>query len=250
MILTLLGFTSTANAQTWIEERLESYCGGYNTWQEVDINDWDMTDDWDEDFQDGIEVHPAGFRYYVLGHYNEPPICMLVPESSDKKVEVLIESPLENANLCIYDASYDQVASNNVGNVQNCGTGKVYACFTAATVGGGDLGFYVMCNNEGCEDSEVPVWIRIRVSDQSWSAGKTSTADDLEHWCEAERGTHLIEDDYSSPLYYTYPSDLVPDEPSNYPFHIHQIFGKNAGSRTSPSLWVTLAAFGLWLVIG
>lgn len=267
MFLTLLGFTSTANAQ--ITDQLESYCGtgAYDTWTDVDMTEWYMRDDWEDFFEDGMspyypnanpgvrEVYPAGFRYYVLGHYNEPPVCMLVPGSADTKVEILIESPLENANLCIYDASYNQVSTNNVGNIQNCGSGKVYACFTAATVGSGDFGFLVKCM-EGCEDSDVPVWMRIRVSKMTWEDGKSDTTDDLEHWCEGERGSivdidaYNIESDWDEPLYYTYPSDLIPDEPSEWPFHIHQIWGKNAGSQTSPSMWAALAAVGVWLLLG
>jgi len=250
-----------------IQADLEGYCGTtpdengnlpVTNWTDVPIEDWYFGNDWDEFLANGTEpiegaggVFPAGFRPYTLSHYSEPPICMLVPESGDKKVEILLESPLGNANLCIHDASYDKVGQNNVGNIENCGTGKIYACFTAATVATDgqdpeDFGFYVSCD-QGCEDSDVDVWIRVRISPTSWDQGKTGVANDLEHWCEKERGTHVGgEDDLDSALYYTYPSDLVPDEPSEYPFHIRQIFGRNAGSQPRP-VWITtaLAVVGL-----
>jgi len=220
----------------------------FNTWNEVPSNQWYWGNDWDEFLANGTSpfasdgdgnVYPAGFRNYQLAHYSEPPICMFVPGSRDKKVEILMESPLENANLCLRDAGYDGVGTNNVGNIDNCGSGKIYACFTAATTENQNLGFYVACES-GCEDMALDVWIRVRVSQQSWSQGKTNSTDDLEHWCEGERGTHVDGDDLDSPLYYTYPSDLIPDEPSEYPFHIRYIFGRNAGGMERPSLWISM----------
>jgi len=140
---------------------------------------------------------------------------------------------MDNANLCINDAAYAGVGNNNVGSGMNCGTGKIYACFTAATATNENFGFFVDCK-EGCEDMDIDVWIRIRVSDRSWDEGKTDTESDLEHWCEQERGNTNVQGN----MYYTYPSDLLPDEPSDYPFHIRQIFGFNAGSQTKPRVWL------------
>jgi len=189
-------------------------------------------------------VHPAGFVPFELARYSEPPIAIMVDGSRDKKIEILMESPMDNVNLCINDASYTGVGTNNVGSVQNCGTGKLYACFTGATAEDEeDFGFYVDCKS-GCEDMAIDVWMRVRVSDQSWDQGKTNTTNDLEHWCETERGTTMNND--GATLYYTYPSDLLPDKPSKYPFHIIQIFGRNAGSQTRPNIW----AISLVAVLG
>lgn len=245
--------TYLLTAQANILNDLRNYCPNdengntmYNTWSDVDTSLWYWGNDWDEFVANGTapgggegEVYPAGFRPYTLAHYSEPPICMFVPGSRDRKVEILMESPLENANLCIRDASYNGAGTNDVGNIENCGSGKIYACFTAATVSGSNFGFYVSCDS-GCEDMAVDVWMRVRVSDESWTAGKTTTEDDLEHWCEGERGHHFDSDDYDSPLYYTYPSDLIPDEPSEYPFHIRYIFGRNAGGMERPSVLTTV----------
>lgn len=252
-----------------IQTQLRSYCprdsngaDTYVSWSEVDEGDannegdWYWGDDW-EDFlrnstaKDGTTgsfppdggIHPAGFKLYNLAIYSEPPVCFFVPQSRNKKVEILIESDLENANLCITDASANGVGTNDVGNVENCGSGKVYACFTAATASGSNFGFYVSCKY-GCEDSDVDIWVRIRTSKLTWDTGKTDTANDLEHWCEAERGTNfLYDEDDDSKKYYTYPSDLVPDEPSEYPFHINQIFGFNSGGVTRPTWLLSLLAF-------
>jgi len=237
---------------------------GYWSWGATgaSASDWYWGNDWSEFLANGTEkdgstvsappaggIHPAGFSLYTLAQYQEPPICMFIPGSRNKKVEILMESDLDNANLCITDASYKGVATNDVGNVKVCGSGKIYACFTAAS-GTEDtdenFGFYVSCE-EGCEDSELDVWIRIRISNADWDTGKTGVADDLEHWCEAERGTNIDPDDLTSPKYYTYPSDLVPENPSEFPFHIVQIPGGNAGGRSGPHLLLlsVLALVGL-----
>lgn len=230
------------------------YCpDGYTTWDSgyaVPEDNWYFGNDWaefiaNETSPDGYNgVYPAGFKPFVLTRYSEPPICIHVDGTHDKKVEILMESPMDNVNLCIHDASYTGAGNNNVGSVQNCGTGKIYACFTAATADGENFGFYVDCQ-EGCEDMDVDVWMRVRVSERSWDLGKTNYTDDLEHWCEAERGATLDNDGVT--MYYTYPSDLVPDEPSQYPFHIRQIFGRNAGSHSRPNIWAIslIALLGL-----
>lgn len=235
----------------------------HDQWDESEapeVDDWYFGEDWADYIAAGTNppgksgVYPAGFRQYTLARYSEPPICMMVgdPEdfsdkftSRDKKVEILMESPMENVNLCINDASYTGVGNNNVGSVSNCGTGKLYACFTAASSEGENFGFYVDCK-DGCEDMDIDVWIRIRVSEQSWDSGKTDTASDLEHWCEKERGT-TMEEDGEEVMYYTYPSDLLPDKPSQYPFHIEQIIGENAGSQARPNVWAIslIAMLGL-----
>lgn len=232
----------------------------YHSWTAVSNDDWYWGDDWADYLANSLEmdgvttsfppdggIHPAGFKLYNLAIYNEPPVCMLVPGSRNKKVEILVEADLANANLCIKDASYEGVGNNNVGNVEVCGSGKVYACFTAATEDGSNFGFYVSCEY-GCEDSDIDLWIRVRLSDKDWDEGKTNTADDLEHWCEAERGTNFeYDEDDDSKKYYTYPSDLVPDEPSEYPFHIEQIFGRNSAGVSRPPAWLLplLAFVGL-----
>jgi len=230
---------------------------GIDIWTDVDSAEWEWDDDWEDklaNLPEGDTIHPAGFKEFTLGRYNEPPVCVFVPDSKNKKIEILIESPMENVNLCITDADYDGMSNNNVGNVKTCGTGKIYACFTASKSGTDidgaeeNFGFIVTCE-EGCEDMDIDLWIRARLSKRDWTAGKTSTADDLEHWCEGERGStfQIDEVDQDGKMYYTYPSDLIPDEPSTYPFHIQQIFGRNAGSQTKPHIWMVsvVAILGL-----
>jgi len=216
----------------WLQNSTDPLTG--EAWPGVDGNGDEIVIEYN---QGDSPVYPAGFQPFILARYSEPPICIMAQGSRNKKVEILMESPMDNVNLCITDASYSGTGTNDVGSVQNCGTGKIYACFTGATADSSEnFGFYVDCQ-EGCEDMDIEVWIRIRVSDRSWDEGKEQTSDtDLEHWCEQERGTTV--DDEGNNLYYTYPSDLLPDEPSEYPFHIRQIFGFNSGSQTKPRVWL------------
>lgn len=247
------------NCQANINQALAIICPDYDgidgveDWEDVPDEDWYWGFDWQNHVEnntqkDGVtegEIYPAGFRSYLIGWHNEPTVCIKVPSSRNKKVEILVESEMSNANLCIHDAQDNTVSTNDVGNVDNCGTGKLYACFTAATAEGNqDLGVYIYCES-GCEDSAQAIWLRVRISKESWNSGKTDTASDLEHWCERERGT-TFEDDDDNMLMYTYPSDLIPDEPSQWPFHIQHIFGKNAATHTSPSyLWVVPLVAGV-----
>lgn len=228
---------------------------GYYNWSDVPHDRWYWQSDWDEFlanetdpfpgnrenyYGDRQELYPVGFRRFVLPWYNEPPLCMRVPGSGDKKIEVLLESDLENANFCIHDASDVGVNTNDVGDVNTCGSGQVYACFTAATTNAirgtnRDFGFYISCQ-DGCEQMDMSVWVRVRLSEMSWQDGKSGVSDDLEMWCEEEKGTmEVIELANGTKLnttnmMYQYPSDLIPDEPSQYPWHIYHIFGYwNAG---------------------
>jgi len=266
-------FTLLLAALGDIEDNLKIYCPatvddsgntvypGYYEWTgPIDESLWTWETTWQADEAAGQTVYPAGFQGYTLGWYNNPPICMKVEGSHDKKVEILLESDTENANLCIHDASDTSVDLNEVGSVSNCGTGKLYACFTAATADDGtstgeDFGFYVFCNGSGCEQSDLTVRMRIRLSEQSWDDGKTDLTDDLEHWCEYERGTNLedhsddngiVEGDAGyGKAYYTYPSDLLPDNPTSFPFHITHLGYSSSASVVHPSFWLPLMAAGL-----
>lgn len=267
-------FTLLLAALGDIESNLKIYCPasedddgntiypGYYEWttETEPINEtfWSWSNSWQTEEAAGETVYPAGFNQYTLGWYNNPPICMKVEGSHDKKVEILLESDTENANLCIHDASDTSVDLNEVGSVSNCGTGKLYACFTAATADDGsgdsgeDFGFYVFCNGSGCEQSDLTVRMRIRLSERSWDDGKTDLTDDLEHWCEYERGTNIEDhidinegDNGYGQSYYTYPSDLLPDNPTTFPFHITHLGYKSSASLARPSIWLPLLAAGL-----
>lgn len=244
---------------------LKKQCGdNYDTWYDVPESSWYWEDDWRQEQAAGNTVYPVGFRSYVLKEFNEPPVCIHVPNSKDKKVEILIESTEPNANICVQDASDMGVETNNVGMVSTCGRGQFYACFTAAVAEdpdgdteGTNFSFFIHCE-ESCEASDVDLVVRVRTSEQSWLEGKSGVDSDLEMWCEMEKGTEVLNDQgesYDPIRYYnTYPSELIPDEPSVYPFHIKHLFGNSSGSQTKPNNHIItigiLSVFALLCICG
>lgn len=174
-----------------------------------------------------IDIYPAGFKYYTLREFNEPPTCIHVPNSRNKKVEVMIETASKDSRVCIMDGTDMGIGTNNdVGNVKTCDNGQLYACFTAAMpkVNGQneDFYFYIFCDGS-CEASDVDLWVRIRVSDRTWDSGKTDTESDIEMWCEMEKGTQAGVDtagSISMKNEFTWPSELLPDYPAKFPFRI------------------------------
>jgi len=228
-------------------------------WEDVSLENWYWGDDYNAKIAQGETVYPAGFKQYTLAEFNQPPVCMTVPESGDKKVEILIETAVEDAHVCIHDASDIGFANNDVGNVDTCGMGLLYACFTAAeaeTVNNGveDFSFYVYCK-ESCEASDVGLWIRVRTSTQTWEQGKTGVDDDLEMWCEMEKGTVLEDSNGTEHNYFTYPEDLVTDNPVVFPFRIVQVDGtvlieSDGGSNTLAITLVSVFIVLFFIIAG
>lgn len=198
------------------------------------------------------DVYPAGFKSMSLREFNEPPTCIHVPNSSDKKVEVMIETASKDSRVCIMDGNDMGIGTNSeVGNVQTCDNGQLYACFTAATRNSNqDFYFYIYCDGS-CEASDVDLWVRIRVSETAWSAGKTSTADDIEMWCEMERGSQAERIDESGDRQmvdeFTWPSELLPDYPEQFPFRISHTANRSSARTLSvaPLALLTIAV-SLW----
>lgn len=232
MITILLSFGVLASAK--ISELIKHCPATYRNWTAIPEEEWYWESDWATRIANQEAVYPVGFQQFTLKEFNEPPICLHVPNSGDKKVEILIESESADASICIHDASDPGYANNDVGNVATCARGQLYSCFTAAEAGTvdnstqtttalEDFSFYVYCQ-ESCEASDVNLWIRIRLSEQSWDMGKTGVEDDLEMWCEMEKGTKLTDpntgEEMENAYYFTYPSELILDVPSNRPFEI------------------------------
>merc|ERR1712173_336973 len=209
-----------------------------------------------EQISAGTTVYPVGFRQYTLAEFNEPPVCIHVPNSKDKKVEILIESSEPNANVCVQDAADMGVEQNNVGMVSTCGRGQFYACFTAAVAEdpdgnseGQNFSFYIYCDGS-CESSDVDLLVRVRTSEQSWTEGKTGVDSDLEMWCEMEKSTEVLDNNGDFLGYYnTYPSELMPDEPANWPFHIKHLFGNSSGSQTKPNHYLTVGILSVFALL-
>jgi len=231
-----------------------------------------------------VEIYPAGFKSYQLAEFNEPPVCLRVETGgANKKVEVMIESDVKDARICIVDGSDAGVSNNDIGNVKTCDNGQLYSCFTAANrdVASTDFYFYIFCD-EACEAADVPIWVRIRVSDNGWDGNKTGVDDDIEMWCENEKEAWItktvdknvlinndanetpkmnlltgktqlssypdnIEKDGDNYVFqfndFTWPSELNPEEPAAYPFRVNKGLGSAAPAvHVSRALLVVLLA--------
>jgi len=176
-----------------------------------------------------VDIYPAGFKPYSLREFNEPPLCFHVPHSADNKVEVMVETEMNDSRVCVMDGRDMGVFNNDVGNVRTCDNGKLYSCFTAASTNqDSDFFFYVSCEGS-CEASDVDLWVRMRKSEQKWSDGKKDWENDIEYWCEQEKGT-TYEKDGEIRDEFTFPSELLPDEPREYPYRIKYPFPDSANS--------------------
>jgi len=255
----LSGIFFFANLASAAINDLRNWCPNEDifTWYEVPESQWTWDHDWAQQIAAGSDnVYPVGFRPYTLWEFNQPPVCIHVPGSADKKVEVLIEAESPNANICIHDAADSGVETNDVGLVSTCGKGQLYACFTAAVAEdpdgnseGTNFSFFISCD-ESCEAGNVDLMVRVRVSEKSWTAGKTGVNDDLEMWCEMEKGTTAYDNSGNEEgLYFTYPSELIDDNPSNWPFHIKHIDGRSSGTQTKPNHYLTVGILSVFAVL-
>jgi len=241
-----------------IENPLDMFCESdeQEVWVEKSTDEWYWGDDYNEKVAQGDpDVYPAGFQLKTLQEFNEPPVCITVPNSGDKKVEILIETVVEDAHICIHDASDIGFANNDVGNVDTCGMGLLYACFTAAEAETEntyeDFSFYVYCK-ESCEASDVGFWLRVRTSTQTWQAGKTGVDDDLEMWCEMEKGTKVNDTNKVEHNYFSYPEDLVSDNPLVFPYKIVQVQQSElvvSGGKDSTTAVVIIAVVAVLFLI-
>lgn len=207
-------------------------------------------------------IFPVGFKPFDLREFNEPPICIWVPNSGDKKVEVMIETEMNDASICIRDGSDLGIGRNSeVGNVDTCNEGRLEACFTAATrEGRKDFFFMIYCEGS-CEATDIDLWLRIRASRSDWNVGKKTTEDDIEMWCEMEKGStsqyqvidengQVVLGDDNIPLFearndYTWPTDLLgiqQPNPGNDPFKVTY---RPTLHSSANKIQVTLVAFAL-----
>jgi len=226
-----------------------------------------------------VNIYPAGFKPFDLREFNEPPVCIWVPQSGDKKVEVMIETEMNDASVCIRDGSDLGMGRNgDVGNVETCNEGRLEACFTAASnprceqyelaecdavtgcrqdgakcqedpseLDRPDFFFMIYCEGS-CEATDIDLWLRIRTSRIDWNAGKKTTQDDIEMWCEKEKGStseYMIGDSKTEKITredYTWPSDLLPENPDTDPFDITHIYRRSSANnlRTTMACIVSL----------
>lgn len=190
--------------------------------------------------QDGYDnkVFPAGFQKATLREFNDPNICIYVPQAAGKTIEIKVESEEAGDRLCIGDLHDESTDRNNPGQNDACSDTNVSTCFGDANVDSTDIDkvgypFYIFCD-EGCEEGggsgDVSLWLRARFSPKTWLEGTYNANDNVEMWCE------YVVRDY--PEYDVFPSDLsVKTPPLVFP---------DEDSASQLLLVLTLVLVSLW----
>jgi len=75
------------------------------------------------------EVYPAGFMHATLQEYNNPPVCIYVPNSAGKVIEVKVEPDEKNSRMCISDLHDDTTNRNDPGQNTTCDDFRLLSCF-------------------------------------------------------------------------------------------------------------------------
>jgi len=162
------------------------------------------------DENDGYDnkVFPGGFQKATLREFNDPNVCIYIPNAAGKVIELKVESEEAGDRLCIGDLHDESTDRNNPGQNDACSDTSVKTCFGDANVGSTEndkIGypFYIFCD-EGCQEGggsgDVSLWLRARFSDTTWLDGTYLATENVEMWCE------YVVRDY--PAFDVYPSDL------------------------------------------
>lgn len=189
-------------------------CSSFMVWPDIssvetfDDNWRDTFKSQSDDDRDAYEnrVFPVGFVHGVLKEFNDPPICVYIPEASGKNIEIKVEPDDGGNTLCIGDLKDDQQGRNDPGQLTTCDSAKLRTCFPDGDVSDLDgFAFYINCV-EGCEEGgDVNVWLRARHSDRGWTDGTTTdNSGTIEMWCDS------VLDSDAGQSYDRYPSDLAP----------------------------------------
>jgi len=173
--------------------------------------DWvTFNESWRADFkkqpQHRNEYYPGGFMHAKLREYNKPPVCVYLPNSGGKMIEIKAEPEAPGNRLCVSDLKDDFTNKDSSGQTTTCDDSQLRTCFSEASTESEnppDFAFYIYCDGEGCEDSDVDFWLRARHNERKLSDVEDDTAlDNPEMYCQ------YILDEY--PEWDIYPSDITP----------------------------------------
>jgi len=145
------------------------------------------------------KIYPVGFKNGQLREKNNPPVCVFIPGSAGKMIEIKVESESRNNRLCISDLQDDVNNGIDPGQGTTCDDFRVKACYPDGSTGK-DFAFKITCDS-GCEEqTNIDLWYRARHSVGNWNQGHETAVDNIEMWCQ------YIVDEY--PVYNQYPQDL------------------------------------------
>jgi len=183
------------------------------------------------------KVYPGGYMRATLREFNDPPVCVYVPQVAGRVIEVRVEPEESGSQICVDDMHEDSLERNEPGVTQACDDSRLSTCFpdaeTDADEGRQSKGFsFLISCAESCADSDTDLWFRVRASINRWtdagdSALGTDQADvNTEMWCmwgnqdmtDGEGASTLPDLDIFNELdgnfakWDVFPSDLTPEE--------------------------------------
>jgi hypothetical protein len=125
---------------------------------------------------------PLGFRYGILGSYNDPMICINVTGGGNYRVELMAYSFTSGASLAATDLAVDpyDLQSNAVTNVN--GPGKLYQCFMGPTKPSALMQLSIFCPRSDCQDGETHLLWRLRRSGSFSTKGEFANKNP-DMWC-------------------------------------------------------------------
>jgi len=134
-------------------------------------------------------IHPAGFARATLREFNDPPVCVYVPNVAGRVIEVKVEPEESGSQVCVDDLHEDSLERNTPGVTQACDDSRLQTCFPDANTAEeqGGFAFLISCA-ESCADSDLDLWFRVRSSVNRWidngdENGSDNTEVSTEMWC-------------------------------------------------------------------
>jgi len=183
------------------------------------------------------KVYPAGYMRATLREFNDPPVCVYVPQVAGRVIEVRVEPEEDGSQICVDDLHEDSLERNEPGVTQACDMSRLSTCFPDANTENDEgqqakgFSFMISCA-ESCADSDTDLWFRVRASVNRWTeAGNAEIGTDqadvnTEMWCmwgnqdmTDENGDSTLpnldvfnglDGDFSK--WDVFPSDLTPEE--------------------------------------
>merc|ERR1719168_280415 len=135
-------------------------------------------------------IHPAGFARATLREFNDPPVCVYVPNVGGRVIEVKVEPEEAGSQVCVDDLHEDSLQRNNPGVTQACDDSRLQTCFADGTPDDSVSGFaFLISCSESCADGPVDLWFRLRASVMKWTdagdedKGTDRTEVNTEMWC-------------------------------------------------------------------
>jgi len=114
-------------------------------------------------------IHPAGFARATLREFNDPPVCVYVPNVGGRVIEVRVEPEESGSQVCVDDLHEDSLERNAPGVTQACDDSRLQTCFPDANTSEDASGFaFLISCAESCADSDLDLWFRVRASINRW----------------------------------------------------------------------------------